>query len=268
MNPAGCRFGPSYMRTRECHLSSAPQNTYGPDPSIPAPAIVERWLSSLRPVESEGVEAWVNDSWNVLATRSAALWSAEDVELAVALIRPARIELAEFFEEEGIDRSAEPWKAFADGIRPILGEGLTLPEAWFSIGMAMDVDDASTHWSWTAIALSPDRALFCERSDRYGSPAFPHPFGVITGDNMFRSAALLMTHCASASRNYFVAPRFLDEIHSTEIPDAELYRILLAACGHGGREILHLERTALPHVQARNMRYGFADVLERLDAHL
>ena len=185
----------------------------------------------------------------------------------MTLLRPARIELVEFLEEEGIDPAGEPWKAFAAGTRPIVGEGLTLPEAWFTIGMACDEVDKSTHWSWTAIALTPDRALLCERSDSFGSPAFPHPFGIITYDDMFRSAALLMTRRAE-HRNYFRVSRFLDEIHSSDIPDTELFRILTAACGHGGTSLVHLERAGLQHFRTSEMRYGFSAVLSRLNAHM
>ena len=244
-------------------MTLVPQAHPEEPPLTASAAAVERWLSTLRHVGTNGIEAWVNDRWRVLAGTPPDAWSPADIELAVALIRPARVELAEFVESEGL--SADTWKAFIGESKPIVGDGLTLPDVWFSIGMAIDDEGTSAHWSWTAIALAPNRALLCERSDSYGSPAFPHPFGVITREHMFRSAALLMARRAD-KRAYFTAPRFLHEIHSSGIPDTDVYRILAAASDHGGDALIHFNPAELRAFRAPDMRYGFDEVLKRLDA--
>lgn len=244
-------------------MTSVPYAHQEEPPLTTSTAKVERWLSTLRHVRSDGIEAWMNERWHVLAGAPPGSWSTADIELAVALIRPARVELAEFVEAEGLP--ADPWKPFIADTKPIVGDGFTLPDAWFSISMAIDDEGTSAHWSWTAIALTPQRALLCERSDSYGSPAFPHPFGVIARDHMFRSAALLMARRPERPR-YFTAPRFLHEIHSSGIPDTEVYRILAAACGHGGDALIHVDPSELPRFRTADMRYDFQDVLKRLDA--
>lgn len=242
-------------------MTTAPYAHPEDSPLTTSSASVDRWLSRLRSVKPENVSAWVNDAWRVLAGVPPSSWSASDVDLAVSLIRPARVELAEFVEAEDLRRG--DWAPFLDGSKPIVGDGLTMPDVWFSISMALDDEGTSAHWSWTAIELRRDRALLCERSDSYGSPAFPHPFGVITHDQMFRSAALLMARRLER-RDYFTAPRFLNEIHASGIPDDEVYRILASASGHGGDALIH---SATPRdFRTADMRYGFDDLAQRLNA--
>ena len=235
------------------------------------PAIIKHWLSTLRPVTSQGIEAWVNDSWQVLATEPAA-WRSHDVNLAVTLFRPTREEIAQFVEEFDLedtspyDEAVWVWRAFIQGMRPVARLGLTQPHELFTIDMTFDWHGRTTNCSWTAVALTSQLALFSERGDERGRDPFAYPLGVISRATAFSSAALLMASRASEWQEFFSSPDFFDELTADGLPDEEVFRILLAACGHGGRDVVHLTADQLPDFTVPPMRYGFADVVDRLGA--
>ena len=235
------------------------------------PAIIKHWLSTLRPVNAHGVDAWVNDAWQVLATPPAA-WRSHDVNLAVTLFRPTREEISQFVEAFDLedtspfDEAVWVWRAFIQGLRPVARLGLTQPHELFSIDMTFDRHGTTTHCSWTAIALTDQLALFCERGNERGRDPFAYPLGVISRAAPFASAALLMAGRASDWQEFFSSPDFFDELMADGIPDEEVYRILLASCGYGGRDMAHLSPEQLPDFTVPPMRYGFADIVDRLDA--
>ena len=235
------------------------------------PIIIKHWLSSLRPVADQGVDAWVNDAWQLLAEPPAA-WRSHDVNLAVTLFRPTRDEIVRFIkefdleDESPFDEAVWVWRAFIEGMRPVARTGLAQPHELFTIDMAFDQHGSSVNCSWTAIALTDQLALFCERGDERGREPFAYPLGVISRAAIFRSAALLMASRASEWREFFSSPGFFDELTADGIPDEEVFRILLAACGLGSRDIVHLPSDQLPDFSVPPMRYGFADVVENLDA--
>ena len=241
------------------------------------PGNIQKWFDALRHVKSGSVETWVNDSWDLLFGFPApAAWSPEETELVINLIRPDHDELAQFVEEHDFEledgthgsASSGVWRALANGSRPIVPSGMVAAaDEWFSITMTLDHwYPTSTMWSWVAIPLSRDLALLCERSDNYGLPLFPHPFGLITYRDRFASAALLMNAMDYKDEERFCEERLFDELRSSNIPDEEVYRILLARAGKGGREIVHLPSEQLRQFQSPSMRHGFSSVVSVLDA--
>ena len=235
------------------------------------PAIIKHWLSTLRLVSAHGVDAWVNDSWQVLATPPAA-WRSHDINLAVTLFRPTRKEISQFVEEFDLedtspyDEAVWVWRAFIQGMRPLARLGLAQPHELFAIDMTFDRHGTTTNCSWTAIALTDQLALFCERGDERGRDPFAYPLGVISRATPFQSAALLMASRAAEWQEFFASPDCFDELTADGIPDEEVFRILLAACGHGGRKIVDLPSDQLPAFTTPPMRYGAANIVERLDA--
>lgn len=236
------------------------------------PAIVKHWLSTLRPVTSGDVEAWVNDSWEVLETEPPARWRSHDINLAITLLRPSREEIAQFVaafdleDESPFDEAVWVWRAFIQGLRPLSRPGLAQRHELFTIDMTFQEHGSATNCSWTAITLTDQLALFCEHGDDRGREPFLFPLGVISRASIFASAALLMVSRASEWREFFSSPEFFDELTADGIPDDEVFRILAAACGHGGREIANMPVDKLQQFSMPPMRYGFDEVADRLEA--
>lgn len=234
------------------------------------PTIVDSWLSTLRPATSQDVTAWVNESWDVLRAESPAAWSAHDVNLAVMLLRPGRESIGRFVQtldledESPYDEVVSLWRDFMAGTRPIVRPGLTPPEELFAVDMTFDPNYSARGLSWTAIALTDRLALFCEADDESVEP-FSYPLGVITRESMFESAALLLATRAAEWREFFSSFLFFDELTTHGIPDEEVFRLLLAACGHGGRDVVHLPQPDLPAFIVPPMRHGFREVAGLLD---
>ena len=240
------------------------------------PPSIRQWLETLRPVSSRGVRAWVNDSWMLtVGPPTAARWTAQETELAITLLRPTRGELAEFVEEQDFeledesefDDSSWVWRDFVNGSRRIVRPGVSRRSSWFSITMAVDHFYTSSQWNWSAVALSRDLALLCVRSDDYTWPLFPYPLGVITRADKYASAALVLASNEPENPERFTsASNFFSELSASDIPDEEVYRLLLAASGDGGEAIVHTQRRALRFFRTERMEGGYADVVARLDA--
>jgi hypothetical protein len=207
------------------------------DPTLP-PHLRE-WLEQLRKISSREITAWVNDSWDLLSGHpQPASWSAQETELAIALIRPSREELQEFVDDQGFeledesefDESSYVWRDFVSGARPVVVSGVAQPVTLFSVTMSIDGGAMSSIWSWTAVQLTGELALLCARSDDWGLWTFPHPLGVITCEDAYRSAALLLASAEMQDYDRFgKGTDFLDELRAEGISDEEVYRLLLVA---------------------------------------
>jgi hypothetical protein len=126
-------------------------------------------------------------------------------------------------------------------------------------------------WGWDAIAFSKEHVLISEwdNLDFYGfniTPWIPTPLGLVSRDNILQSAALLLMHC---SKSEIPADRFgggegganfWHQITVSGIDTINLYRVLLAAQGRGGLEILQMDDESLMNYKEEDMTRGYEDL--------
>jgi hypothetical protein len=235
--------------------------------------LVSSWLQSLRPVRYGDVRAWINESWRLLdGWPQPSEWSGAEARLVLSLFRPKAGSVQEFIvehdldlgDEAGLDGSSSVWGSYARG-RDSRSGGLVAARELFSVTMAVDDDRMASVRTWTAIALTEEFALFCERSDDSGLHLFPAVFGVIERRNLYRSAAVLLHHRdGKAGHRFEHAGNFFDDLHAWHIPQGEVYRLLLAFAGLGGRRVLTQDAGALKAFRPEGMLVSFDDVADLL----
>jgi len=204
-------------------------------------------------------------------------WSVDQVRLLRMIYRPSQNEISKFLEDWGGERllmdgdddlDEEEMKKRESWLCPVdaLMQGSSLctvePEALFSIGVAIDSTMISWGWGYFATALTKDLAVLSLWNDEMaGLTLLPEPLGLVTREDIFRSAALLFARLENKDYDRFsIEGNFYDEISFSGIDIANMYRLLLAVCGEGGGAVVTMSSGNIVNYRHESMLYGFEDV--------
>jgi hypothetical protein len=199
------------------------------------------------------------------------------------IYRPSQNEISKFLEDWGGDRllmdgdddldekeikKRESWLCPLDAL--LQGSSLCTvePEELFSIKVAIDSTMISWTWGWFATALTKDLAVLSLWNDEMaGMTLLPEPLGLVTRENIFRSAALLFTHHERKDHDRFRAEgNFYDEITFSGIDIANIYRLLLANCEEGGDTVVKMSSKNIVNYHNESMLYSFEEVARVVEA--
>ena len=204
-------------------------------------------------------------------------WSVDQVRLLRMIYRPSQNEIPKFLEDWGGERllmyrdealDEEEMKKRESWLCPLdaLMQGSSLctvePEDLFSITVAIDSTMISWGWGWFATALTKDLAVLSLWNDEMaGLTLLPEPLGLVTREDIFRSAALLFAILENKDYDRFsIEGNFYDEISFSGIDIANMYRLLLAVCGEGGGAVVTMSSGNIVNYRHKSMLYGFEDV--------
>lgn len=215
---------------------------------------VQHWLRTLECVTHKGITAWVNESWAPIANYYGGAWADDDIVFLLDLFRLPTRDVRDWESDLDDDRAAV--------VREWLGQrrpGRSGRRTLFSIHFGVDRVFDSSAWSWHAAALTPDLALFCLRGEEDAAVGpFSQVFGVIHRRDLVASAALLL-----ASQGYKDETRFTEddfpfhELSARGIGLTDVYRLLLAHSGYGGRRIATMPSKAVAAFRDPDMMCGF-----------
>jgi hypothetical protein len=154
---------------------------------------------------------------------------------------------------------ARAWLLSLDGLLRGCQTALVPPEQLFTVSLETDWCDCTI----SATALTERLAAVGFITAEMGGPLPEVPLGFVDRRMLYRSTALLVqqqihaeitTCCEDVDRSIAVAG----------VPLPELYRILLAGTGRGGRQILTLDEDALMKYRDPNLPWGFREMVERI----
>jgi hypothetical protein len=227
---------------------------------------LDQWLAALRPVTHGSTRASVNTAWRLLDCHpDPQTWTAADMELVLALFRPAKASLREFLADHDLPDDIAmvcERRLQQDGT----GAGdLTRPTLLFSIDMGVDGGCVSWDWALTATALTGDRALLCERAE-HTLPQFPSLLGIVERSDLYRSAAVVLASRREKDRGRFKEDHFFHRLSVTKIAPIEAYRLLLARAGLGRTAIADMNVQALARFRGCGMECGYDEVRQLIGA--
>ena len=204
-------------------------------------------------------------------------WSVDEVRLLRMIYRPSQNDISKFLEDYGGDRwliggdddlDEEEMKKRDSWLCPLdaLLKGSSLcavdPDELFSIEVAKDATMISLTWGYSATALTNNLAVLSYWNDEMtGRTLLPEPLGLVTRKNIFRSAALLFSLLENKDYDRFSAEgNFYDEISFSGIDIANMYRLLLAICGEGGKAVVTTSSKNIVNYYNEGMLYGFKEL--------
>ena len=210
-------------------------------------------------------------------------WSVDQVRLLRMIYRPSQNEISKFLEDWGGERllmdgdddlDEEEMKKRESWLCPLdaLMQGSSLftvePEVLFSIDVAIDSTMISWGWGWFATALTKDLAVLSLWNDEMaGLTLLPEPLGLVTREDIFRSAAFLFAILENKDYDRFsIEGNFYDEISFSGIDIANMYRLLLAVCEEGGDAVVTMSSGNIVNYRHESMLYGFEDVARVVEA--
>jgi hypothetical protein len=151
------------------------------------------------------------------------------------------------------------WLLSLDGLLRGCQTALVPPEQLFTVRLETDWSDCRIG----AVALTERLSAVSFTTAEMGGPLPEVPLGFVDRRMLYRSTALLVqqqihaeitTCCEDAYRWIAV----------DGVPPPELYRILLAGTGRGGRQILTLDEDALTNYRDPDLAWGFREMAERI----
>jgi hypothetical protein len=249
---------------------------------------LDKMLAKLKVVRAEAVEAYL-DPYNYTYGCGDADPCAKEVALARMIFRWESEDLSDTFYDQVIqdrwpdfpDEITDEWlEAQAQGVRPkkwatvarawllsldglLRGcqTALVPPEQLFTVSLETDWCDCTI----SATALT-ERLAAVGFTTAEGGGSLPEVLlGFVDRRTLHRSTALLAQHNFPGE-----AQSCFDEVHGgitvTELPLPELYRILLAGTGRGGRQILTMDEDALMSYRDPDLGWGFREMAERVAA--
>ena len=204
-------------------------------------------------------------------------WSVDQVRLLRMIYRPSQNDISKFLKDcwgdrwligEDDDLDEEEMKKRDSWLSPLdaLLEGSSLcavdPDELFSIEVAKDATMISWTWGYSATALTNNLAVLSYWNDEMtGRTLLPEPLGLVTRKNIFRSAALLFSLLENKDYDRFSAEgNFYDEISFSGIDIANMYRLLLAICGEGGKAVVTTSSKNIVNYYNEGMLYGFKEL--------
>jgi hypothetical protein len=220
-------------------------------------------------------------------------WSVDQVRLLRMIYRPSQNEISKFLEDWGDDRwlmdgdddlDEEEMKKRESWLCPLgaLMQGSSLStvelEELFSISAAIDATMNNWTLGWFATALTKDLAVLSYWHDGMEGSSFwhdemvsstllPEPLGLVTRENIFRSAALLFTHHEWKDYDRFrTEGNFYDEIFVSGINIVNIYRLLLAFCEEGGDTVVKMSSKNIVNYHNESMLYSFEEVARVVEA--
>ena len=248
------------------HLSPVPQ------PELP---LFDHELENQKPSE---VVAYVNTQSDLGSNHdTVSKWSVDQVQLLRMIHRRSQNEISKFLVDWGGEhwltdgdddldeeemKKRESWLCPLDSL--LQGSYLSTvePEELFSIDVAKDATMISWTWGWSSTALTKDLAVLSFWHDEMvGMNLLPEPLGLVTRKNIFRSAALLFSLLENKDYDRFSAEgNFYDEISFSGIDIANMYRLLLAICGEGGKAVVTTSSKNIVNYYNEGMLYGFKEL--------
>ena len=210
-------------------------------------------------------------------------WSVDQVRLLRMIYRPSQNEIPKFLEDWGGERllmnrdedldekemkKRESWLCPLDALMQGSSLFTVEPEVLFSIDVAIDSTMISWGWGWFATALTKDLAVLSLWNDEMaGLTLLPEPLGLVTREDIFRSAAFLFAILENKDYDRFsIEGNFYDEISFSGIDIANMYRLLLAVCGEGGGAVVTMSSGNIVNYRHESMLYGFEDVARVVEA--
>jgi hypothetical protein len=244
--------------------------------------------------ESNEVVAYVNTRYDLAPHHDfVSNWSVDQVRLLRMIYRPSQNEISKFLEDWGGDRwlmdgdddlDEEEMKKRESWLCPLgaLMQGSSLStvelEELFSIDVAIDATMNNWTLGWFATALTKDLAVLSYWHDGMVGSSFwhdemvsstllPEPLGLVTRENIFRSAALLFTHHEWKDYDRFrTEGNFYDEIFVSGINIVNIYRLLLAFCEEGGDTVVKMSSKNIVNYHNESMLYSFEEVARVVEA--
>lgn len=182
---------------------------------------------------------------------------------------------SEWLEMQADEAGPKNWKAITGAWFLPLGDllagcqaPLVEPDVLFSVGFLVDGGATSWAWSWQVNALTERLAVFGYWGEDVSGCLPLLPRGFVNRSDLFRSVALLLQNAWLTRRGLdgdrFGDGGFWDEMDCSHISLPELYRLLLAATGRGGSQIITLDGDALVNYREPGMLYGFREVEQLL----
>lgn len=236
---------------------------------------VDRWIESLQILQSSGVRAWLNGTRQEAQEAHPRDWVLSDIVLTRALCRvPSRAE-KEFLRNCDICGQLEGTPAKRRDVRRawelplrVLMRGaasrIQAPRRLFAIKLVVYGLD-----QWTSVlsafALTRELALLTLWQDwRQRPEIYPETLGAVDRNDLFRSSSLLLMHCAHDYDRFGEEHELWNEVSARGAADEELYRVLLAYCGRGGKNLLTMTADELRRYREPDMVAGYRQLVEVL----
>jgi hypothetical protein len=236
---------------------------------------LDSWFNEKTTVRRAGLQAkLIDEDWIEFLCRRCE-WSPEEVFLVRSLLRPSDREIEWFLDDMDRDGTQLSPTVLAAWHRPVKdywkGCSLSVVEPRGLFRFTFDIERGpgfSGSWGYGALQFVPEWAIFCEFGDEGpfvdieppGEGFDMLPRGFIETSHPFQSAALLLSEQPEHS-DYFGGNELgcATLIRGTSDP-IELYRLLLAASGHGTDEVLQMDPAQLKEYRAPGTRCGFPAV--------
>jgi len=240
----------------------------------------DAWLKSLPVIQHGKYEVRPIVGWD--QTNSPPYeWTDEQIWLFRLLVRPEREDLRAFLEglekgsygsdlsEEAKGRIRRAWKTPVASL--VAGSKTILTgRRRCSFQVTFDIDrwvGMSGSWGWAVRPLTTRYAVVLEadeaRMEEMPSGLGWMPLGLVAGANPVAAVALLFSDRAKNTRPGTVFE--LEELGCassirTRLKSIDVYRLLLAYCGHGGRGVVDMSDSDLIGYREAGMGCGFEAV--------